>query len=32
MGISNSVVTRSVATLEEHLGVRLVNRTTRRVS
>ena len=32
LGISNSVVTRSVATLEEHLGVRLVNRTTRRVS
>ncbi|HEX7906536.1 MAG TPA: LysR family transcriptional regulator [Paraburkholderia sp.] len=32
LGISNSVVTRSVATLEEHLGVRLVNRTTRHVS
>jgi DNA-binding transcriptional LysR family regulator len=32
LGISNSVVTRSVAKLEEHLGVRLVNRTTRRVS
>lgn len=32
LGISNSVVTRSVATLEEYLGVRLVNRTTRRVS
>jgi DNA-binding transcriptional LysR family regulator len=32
LGISNSVVTRSVATLEEHLGVRLINRTTRRVS
>jgi DNA-binding transcriptional LysR family regulator len=32
LGISSSVVTRSVATLEEHLGVRLVNRTTRCVS
>ncbi|NPT55170.1 LysR family transcriptional regulator [Paraburkholderia elongata] len=32
LGISNSVVTRSVAALEEHLGVRLINRTTRRVS
>ncbi|SOE98684.1 transcriptional regulator, LysR family [Burkholderia sp. OK233] len=32
LGISGSVVTRGVATLEEHLGVRLVSRTTRRVS
>jgi DNA-binding transcriptional LysR family regulator len=32
LGISSSVVTRSVAILEEHLAVRLVNRTTRRVS
>ncbi|MBB5500003.1 LysR family transcriptional regulator [Paraburkholderia sp. MM5384-R2] len=32
LGISNSVVTRSVAVLEQHLSVRLVNRTTRRVS
>jgi DNA-binding transcriptional LysR family regulator len=32
LGISNSVVTRSVTALEQHLGVRLVNRTTRRVS
>ncbi|MGF6267084.1 DNA-binding transcriptional LysR family regulator [Paraburkholderia youngii] len=32
LGISNSVVTRSVAALEAHLGVRLFNRTTRRVS
>ncbi len=32
LGISASVVTRSVATLEQHLGVRLINRTTRRVS
>ncbi|MGF6772286.1 DNA-binding transcriptional LysR family regulator [Paraburkholderia sp. GAS199] len=32
LNMSNSVVTRSLATLEEHLGVRLVNRTTRHVS
>lgn len=32
LGISSSVVTRSVAVLEQHLSVRLVNRTTRRVS
>lgn len=32
LGISNSVVTRSLASLEDHLGVRLVNRTTRHVS
>ncbi|MEA3086606.1 MAG: hypothetical protein QOC89_4303 [Paraburkholderia sp.] len=32
LGISSSVVTRSLAALEDHLGVRLVNRTTRRVS
>jgi DNA-binding transcriptional LysR family regulator len=32
LGISSSVVTRSVAVLERHLSVRLVNRTTRRVS
>lgn len=32
LGISNSVVTRSIATLEQHLSVRLVNRTTRRVA
>ncbi|HEY2000386.1 LysR family transcriptional regulator [Paraburkholderia sp.] len=32
LGISNSVVTRSIATLEQHLSVRLINRTTRRVA
>src|SRR5258705_7517914 len=32
LGVSNSVVTRSIATLETHLNVRLINRTTRRVS
>lgn len=32
LGISSSVVTRSVAVLEQHLSVRLINRTTRRVS
>jgi DNA-binding transcriptional LysR family regulator len=32
LGISSSVATRSVATLEQHLSVRLINRTTRRVS
>ncbi|WP_025598437.1 LysR family transcriptional regulator [Burkholderia sp. WSM2230] len=32
LGISASVITRSVAGLEQHLGVRLVSRTTRRVS
>ncbi|MFL9934969.1 LysR family transcriptional regulator [Paraburkholderia sp. RL18-103-BIB-C] len=32
LGISNSAVTRGVAALEQHLRVRLVNRTTRRVS
>jgi DNA-binding transcriptional LysR family regulator len=32
LGISNSAVTRSVAVLEQHLRVRLVNRTTRRAS
>src|SRR6266702_2511747 len=32
LGISNAVVTRSVATLEKHLSIRLINRTTRRVS
>jgi DNA-binding transcriptional LysR family regulator len=32
LGISSSAITRSVAALEEHLGVRLFNRTTRRVS
>src|SRR5260370_36179908 len=32
LGISNAVVTRSVATLEKHLRIRLINRTTRRVA
>ncbi|MFP3565112.1 LysR family transcriptional regulator [Paraburkholderia sp. SIMBA_030] len=32
LGISSSVATRSVAVLEQHLSVRLINRTTRRVS
>ncbi|MEX3929342.1 LysR family transcriptional regulator [Paraburkholderia sp. BR10936] len=32
MGVSASVITRSVAKLEQRLGVRLINRTTRRVS
>lgn len=32
LGISNSAVTRAIATLEQHLKVRLINRTTRRVS
>lgn len=30
--MSNAVVTRHVADLEEHLGIRLMNRTTRRLS
>ena len=32
LDISNAVVTRHVADLEEHLGTRLLNRTTRRLS
>ncbi|CAB3806155.1 hypothetical protein LMG28614_06313 [Paraburkholderia ultramafica] len=32
LGISSSAITRSIAGLEEHLGARLFNRTTRRVS
>lgn len=32
MDISNAVATRHVADLEEHLGVRLLNRTTRKLS
>lgn len=32
LDISNAVVTRHVADLEEHLGTRLLNRTTRKVS
>ncbi len=32
MDMSNAVVTRHVADLEEHLGTRLLNRTTRRLS
>jgi len=32
MGLANSVVTRHVADLEHHLGARLLNRTTRRIS
>ena len=32
MDISNAVITRHVADLEDHLGTRLLNRTTRRLS
>lgn len=32
LDISNAVVTRHVADLEQHLGIRLMNRTTRRLS
>ena len=32
LGLANSVVTRYVADLEQHLGARLLNRTTRRLS
>ncbi|OXS88463.1 hypothetical protein B7H01_22185 [Pandoraea apista] len=32
LNLSNAVVTRYVALLEEHLGARLLNRTTRRMS
>ena len=32
LGISNTVVTRSLADLETHLGTRLINRTTRKLS
>lgn len=32
LDVSNAVVTRHVADLEEHLGTRLLNRTTRRLS
>ena len=32
LGISNAVATRSVADLEAHLGTRLLNRTTRKLS
>jgi DNA-binding transcriptional LysR family regulator len=32
MNLSNAVVTRHVANLEEHLGTRLLNRTTRKLS
>jgi DNA-binding transcriptional LysR family regulator len=32
LGVSSSVVTRGIATLEQHLHVRLINRTTRRVA
>lgn len=31
-GVARSVVTRQVAALEKHLGVKLLNRTTRRIS
>ena len=31
MGVARSVVTRQIAALEAHLGVRLLHRTTRRV-
>ena len=32
LNLSPAVVTRLVADLEEHLGARLINRTTRRLS
>ena len=32
MELSNAVVTRHVADLETHLGTRLLNRTTRKLS
>ena len=32
LGLSPAVVTRLVADLEEHLGARLINRTTRRLA
>jgi len=32
LGVSNAVITRSLADLETHLGTRLLNRTTRRLS
>ena len=32
LSLSPAVVTRLVADLEEHLGARLINRTTRRLS
>ena len=32
LGLSNAAVTRQVAALEQHLGARLLNRTTRRLS
>lgn len=32
LGLSNTVVTRNVAELEAHLGIRLLNRTTRKLA
>ena len=32
LGLSNAAVTRQIGALEEHLGARLLNRTTRRLS
>ena len=32
MGVARSVVTRQIAALEEHLGVKLIERTTRKLT